>query len=200
MASGHSGAKNSKNWRFYLYLLILLSLSLEYCYPYFIIIFIFIAKETHGCRWAQVIIKPKTARIGDCILTLSLSLSLSILQRKLKGADRLRSLWSQKQEELEISASICGRYVTKKLHRPLFRKAVVISFCFFIWPKSDYCFVLSLRRSIMLLNFVQIGFVKIDIWISLSYMDLTILIHGFLLVVTWIWQNCGFALGPFCLW
>ena len=72
MASGHSGAKNSKNWRFYLYLLILLSLSLEYCYPYFIIIFIFIAKETHGCRWAQVIIKPKTARIGDCILTFSL--------------------------------------------------------------------------------------------------------------------------------
>ena len=75
VASGHSGAENSKNWRFYLYLLIPLSSYLDYYYPYFVIIFILIAKETQGCRWAEVTMKPKTARIENCILTF-LSLSL----------------------------------------------------------------------------------------------------------------------------
>ena len=67
VASGHSGAENSKNWRFYTYLLIPLSSYVDYCYPCFIIIFIFY-----------------------------------LLQRKLRGADGLRSQWSQKQQELEI--------------------------------------------------------------------------------------------------
>ena len=71
--------------------------------------------KTQDCRWPQVTLEPKTARIGDfifnflfpylrvwTIVILILSLSLYLLQRKLRGADGLRSQWSQKQQELKI--------------------------------------------------------------------------------------------------
>ena len=37
-----------------------------------------------------------------------------------------------------------------------------------IWPKSGHCLVLSLSHWVLLPNFVQIGFVKVVTWISLS--------------------------------
>ena len=50
------------------------------------------------------------------------------------------------------------------------------------------CFV---SPSVLLLNFVQIGFVKVVTWISRScYMDLSKLIPGFLLVFAWVCQSC----------
>ena len=84
----------------------------------------------------------------------------------------------------------------------------------------------SVTHSILLLNFVQIGFikfvtwisiscylsnlmdfclqkllhglVKIDTWISLScYMDLPKLLHAFFKVVVWISQSCSMFLSPF---
>ena len=62
---------------------------------------------------------------------------------------------------------------------PLIRKL-------FIGPKSDHYLVLLVTPSVLLWNFAQIvGFFKIVLttWISLS-LDLSILIHGFLSVVT----------------
>ena len=56
----------------------------------------------------------------------------------------------------------------------------------FIGPKSDHCLVLLVTPSVLLWNFTQIvGFFKVVLtrWISLS-LDLSILIHGFLSVVT----------------
>ena len=65
---------------------------------------------------------------------------------------------------------------------PLIRKL-------FIGPKSHHCLVLLVTLLVLLLSFAQIvGFFKVVRWISLS-LDLSILVHGFLSVVIWIYHK-----------
>ena len=87
----------------------------------------------------------------------------------------------------EQSADGCQGHHTKWLSLPdlMAQPQLCISvlqvFQCFIDPKNDHCLVLSLSQSMLLLNFVQIGFVKFVTWISLCCkMDLSKLIYRFL--------------------
>ena len=87
------------------------------------------------------------------------------------------------QAEMEEKTLVRGTVVDHLFswfsYCPLIRKL-------FIGPKSDHCLVLLVTPSVLLWNFAQIvGFFKVVLtrWISLS-LDLSILIHGFLSVVT----------------
>ena len=85
--------------------------------------------------------------------------------------------------------------------------------------KSDHCLVLSVTESVsqslLLLNFVQIGFVKVIRWIcqnwymifsdflhvfviiDTSYMDFSKMLHGSVQVAKWICQSCSIYFFPF---